>query len=391
MSKLDKKLVSFCDTQRQKEIIECALEGNSYSQIADIFKINKRSVERIIKRIKDHAAVKGYSPQHDMIHECPDPFITKGVSTLYDKEGEIAAQWVKTVIDQDKLNDYVKATVESALETIKPVHVPKPIKFGTTDLLTVYPIADLHLGMYAWSEETGADYNIDLAEKILTRIFSELVERAPKSRDCLIVQLGDFLHCDNLQNETARSGNTLDVDTRYAKIYRVAMRMIRYCIETAARKHHNVHVINCMGNHDDVGATIMTVALDNIYANTKRIHVLNSPAPRQYFRFGNTLIGATHGNDISMKDLPLIMASEKAKDWGDTDHHYWYTGHWHNDKQIESGNCKVESFRTIASKDAWANSKGYLSGRDMKCLVIDKDLGETQRYRFSVDPKLFSK
>ena len=393
MVELDKNLISFCTTERQKEIIECVLKcGNNMEEASKLLKIGYKRVDKVINIVKQKAAMKGYSPEHDMTKTCPDPYICKGVSTLYDKNGNISAQWVKTTLDEEKLSLYLEGVIEASLSQIKSVSIPKySRKDNDPDTLTIYPIADLHIGMLSWMNETGNDYDLEIVEKVFKKVLAKLIERAPASKQALICQLGDWIHTDSIFNETQRSGNKLDVDSRYAKIYTVAMKLIRFAIETAATKHKEVFVINCIGNHDDMGAITLNVALSNIYEKSKRIIILNSPAPRQYFRFGNNLIGATHGYDCSAKDLPIIMASERKQDWGETDFHLWLTGHIHQDKVSEVAGCKVEAFRTIAGKDAWTNAKGYLSGRDLKALVIHKDYGEIERYTIASDPKLYIK
>ena len=245
--------------------------------------------------------------------------------------------------------------------------------------------------MLACEQETGGDYDSEIVENILKEIFTKLIERSPKTKNCLFVNLGDWIHTDNLTNETTRNGNSLDVDSRYSKIYAIAMKLLRFCIETAASKHKEIYVINCMGNHDDMGAITLGVALANIYENNKRIHILQSPAPRQYFKFGCNLIGATHGYDCSGKDLPIVMATERKEDWGNTTNHVWLTGHLHQDRIIEVGDCKVETFRTIAGKDAWTTAKGYMSGHDLKSIIYHKDYGEVERYTINADPSLYIK
>jgi hypothetical protein len=44
--------------------------------------------------------------------------------------------------------------------------VPAPRKVER-DLLSVYPIADLHLGMLSWRPQTGADYDLKIATERL--------------------------------------------------------------------------------------------------------------------------------------------------------------------------------------------------------------------------------
>ena len=389
---VDTELLDFCETERQKEIIDAVLKYQSTRDASEKLNLSQRNVQRCILNVKKRAALKGWAPKHDMTKTCPDPYIVKGVSTLYNKDGEPVSQWVKTTLDEEKLNQYLEGIVEASLAEIKPIKIPKyQQRVSDSNTLTVYPIADLHIGLKSWMAETGNDYDLEIAEKVLKQVFTKLIERAPNSKQCLVAGLGDFLHSDTLDNETSRSGNTLDVDSRYAKMYGVAMKLFRFVIETAATKHKHVYVINCTGNHDDLGALTLSIALSNIYEHSKRIHVLHSPSPRQYFLFGQNLIGCTHGYECAAKDLPLVMAAEKSCAWGACKYRYWLTGHIHQDKVIESGSCKVESFRTITGKDAWTNSKGYFSGRDLKAIVYHKDFGEIERYTIAADPDMYRK
>lgn len=389
---IDPKLIDFCNNEKQKQIISALIEYKNTKLASEYLKMSQRNVQKNLLIVRKRAALKGYSPDHDMIKTCPDPYIVKGTSTLYNKDGIPVAQWVKTTIDEEKLNQYLEGIVEASLSEIQPVKLPKyDVKATDSSILTVYPLADLHIGLKSWMAETGNDYDLDIAEKVLKRIFTKLIERSPKSKQCLIAGLGDTLHVDTINNETTRNGNALDVDSRYAKMYAVAMKLFRFVIETAARKHKEVYIINCMGNHDDLGALTLTIALSNIYRNNKRIHVIESPAPRQYFVFGKNLIGCTHGYECKGNDLPLVMAAEKAAEWGQTKFHYWYCGHIHQDRVIENGGCKVESFRTITGRDAWTNSKGFFSGRDLKAVVLHEEYGEIERYTINAEPGLYKK
>ncbi|MFM7009520.1 MAG: oxidoreductase, partial [Betaproteobacteria bacterium] len=79
-----------------------------------------------------------------------------------------------------------------------------------------------------------------------------------------------------------------------------------------------------------------------------------------------------------------IMATDQAKEWGETEYRYWYTGHIHHDTLKEYAGCKVESFRTIAGKDAYATWNGYRSGQDSKCIVLDRHHGEVERHTVNI-------
>jgi hypothetical protein len=101
-------------------------------------------------------------------------------------------------------------------------------------------------------------------------------------------------------------------------------------------------------------------------------------------RFGQNLIGSTHGDGAKPADLPLLMAADRAEDWGKTSFRYWYTGHVHHRSAKEHPGCIVESFRTLAAKDSWHTGQGYRAGRDMYAIVLDREHGEVERYRCDI-------
>ena len=79
------------------------------------------------------------------------------------------------------------------------------------------------------------------------------------------------------------------------------------------------------------------------------------------------------------------MATDKPKEWGESMYRYWLLGHIHSDVQREYQGVRVESFRTLAARDAWAASMGYRSGRDMKAIILHRQFGEVARHLVSVD------
>jgi hypothetical protein len=333
------------------------------------------------------AAKHGVAPGQDLNHPTPSGFEVKGVSTLYNAEtGEAKLQWVKTQQEKEQLLKLALEQVE-AIFSDKSIKVPKigaPTKKLDEDLLIAYPMGDPHIGMYAWGEESGDDFDVEIAERNLVEATTRLVECSPPAKEGLIVNVGDFYHSDSQANRTARSGNPLDVDTRWAKVLRVGVRAMRSCIEAAMRKHETVYVINEIGNHDDHTAQVLTMALDMAYENNPRVIFDNSPARFHYHRHGKVLIGVTHGDNVKPEKLGEIMATDQAQEWGESVYRYWYTGHIHTRKVFELPGCVVESFRTLAAKDAWTAGAGYRSGRDMYAIALDKEHGEVERHRVDI-------
>ena len=312
-----------------------------------------------------------------------DGYKLKGKSVHLDANGEIKSQWVKTDEDRSTLLERLKLAADAILEPItgKAEPVAKPAD-NTTDLLAVYPISDVHLGLYAWEEETGSDWDADRCESALNRCMAYLVDAAPSAATCLIPNLGDFFHTDTQENRTARSGHTLDVDTRQARVFQIGVRCYRNLITLALQKHQKVIVKSGIGNHDDHSILSLAMLMKAYFENDERVEIELPVNPFAYHEFGSNLIGINHGM-IKASLLPGIMAQDKREAWGRTKRAYWYVGHIHHKESKEFPGCVVEAFRTVGAKDAWSHGKGYRSERDMQLIVLHKDHGEVSRTRIS--------
>lgn len=304
------------------------------------------------------------------------------VSTFRDKDGETIGEW--TILKPDAIS--YQAALEAIDEAMKkydsyiPV-IPSPVAFGNADLVTVYPIIDHHLGLYSWEPETGANYDLGIASKLLRESAEELMASTPPSRQAVILNIGDFFHSDDNTNRTRRSGNILDADGRYAKILEVGVDLEIYLIELALTKHETVEVRNLPGNHDPYASIALNSAIRMAFRNNPRVHVSRDPSPFYFFRFGKVLIGATHGDMIKHSDMPSVMAAYVPKDWGETEHRYIYLGHVHH-ASVGGGErygATWETFRTLAAKDAWATQSGYASGRSMVAITHHRETGEKYR------------
>lgn len=315
----------------------------------------------------------------------PAGFYAKRLSTLWDGQtGTVKQQWVKSDLAQEEEDAALIAAVKAVFSELPKVETIAAPLIVTDDLLTVYPMGDPHLGMYAWAEETGTDFDLDIAERNLTEAVRRLVAASPASRYALLVNVGDFFHGDNSTNRTNRSGHALDIDTRWARVLRIGVRCMRTNIDYALAKHEIVYVINEIGNHDENTAIVLALALSLLYENNPRVVFDLSPAKFHYHRFGKNLIGVTHGDMTKPDALGGIMATDRPEDWGETKFRYWLTGHVHNRRVFELPGCLVESFRTLAGKDSWTAASGYRAGRDMQSIVLHREFGERERHHIDI-------
>ena len=372
-------------TESQKRCIDAVNEQRSFRGAARVLGINYSSVNQAIYAVEKKAALAGYAPNHSMTRTVPAPFVVRGVSTYYDKEGEVRGQWVKSQLDRNQVEQVIREFVDSLVQDAKGISKPVPTpKIANEDLLAVYPIGDPHFGMYAWAEEAGADFDTGIAEKVTTGAIDRLVAAAPPAHTALFVPLGDLMHADDSKNRTPQNHNILDVDTRHQKVMLVALRAIKHGIYRLLEKHTKVIVRVVRGNHDPHAAFAIALALAEHFSNNERVTVDLSPSLFWYHRFGKVLIGITHGDTTKRGDLLGVMASDRFEDWGQTNFRYWYHGHLHTSGVEEKQGVLIEWFRTLAARDAWATGAGFRSGRDMYCIVHHKDFGEIERHRCDI-------
>ncbi|MEX0469935.1 helix-turn-helix domain-containing protein [Spiribacter sp. 390] len=365
-----------------EQIIAAVEEMGSQAAAAIHLGINRRTLERRIANIRSKEAGEQVQPTG---FEIPEGHIVRGTSTLLDAEtGEPKLEWVKTALDKQQQIEAAKEAVEALTQQIEPA-TPKKSSDVADNLMSVIPITDMHVGMYAWGQEVGEDYDTEKAITALTASVGYLVDMAPRSKTCVIMQLGDFFHAENMDGVTSRSKNVLDVDTRMPRVINQGMIALRHCIEKALERHERVQFVSIAGNHDEILGHALRSAFKMLYRDEPRVEVLDSPSSRQYIKFGKVLIGATHGHQTKDRDLPGIMATERPEDWGQTKHRYFFRGHHHHDNRVEYNGCIVEQFRTMSAGDAYAVQHGYLSGRDMKVITYDPNCGEMSRSVCSVD------
>lgn len=338
--------------------------------------------QRLIEKIGG-GVFQGNSPEHGLTHPVPDGYLMKGASTLYREDGSIAAQWIKSTVDDARREEMMREAIAAFGEKI-PRERPRPAPAHTAaDLCNVYVLTDFHLGMLAWGEETGADWDTDIAERMLVDWFAAAIAQAPAAELAVFGQLGDFLHWDGMDAVTPASKHLLDADTRFQKLVRVAIRAIRRVIGMLLAKHQRVHVLMAEGNHDPASSIWLREWLAASFENEPRVTVDTSPDPYYCVEWGSTALFFHHGHKRKPKDIDTVFAAKFREVFGRTQHAYAHMGHLHHIDVKETNLMVVEQHRTLAAPDAYAARGGWMSGRDATVVTYSRQHGEVSRCRIS--------
>jgi len=89
-------LKPFCNSESQRELVEAMSNSMTYQQASELLGRDLSNLRKSFLVIKARAAKKGVAPESDLNHPVPGGVAVKGVSTLYGKDGNVTAQWVKT-------------------------------------------------------------------------------------------------------------------------------------------------------------------------------------------------------------------------------------------------------------------------------------------------------
>lgn len=377
---MDSSYLEFCATDEQRRTLQAVIDFDGQGKAAKHLGKSQRNVERMLARIRLLAAMRGYSPAHDMTHPTPPTHALKGTSTLYDGTGRLRQQWVKTEPVHNDIAAIIQSTAQGLTDTIpkeKPTKASRKEKLA--DLHNLYLITDYHLGMLAWGEECGEDWDLSIAEDTLLAWFGAAIAAAPESESCTFAQLGDFLHWDGLEALTPASKHVLDADTRFQKVVRSAIRVLRRIIRLLLAKHQSVHIIMADANHDPASGVWLREWLSHVYEDEKRVTVDTSPDTYYCKQFGTSALMFHHGHKRNLQSLDSVLVGKFREVYGRTEYHYAHAGHLHHDRLIESNLMHIEQHETLAPKDAYASRAGYLSKRSAKCITYHRQFGEVSR------------
>ena len=378
-------LKEFC-TDRQLEIVEAVIKYPNKQLAANALGVSRSTVRNAIKGVEKKAAANGVAPNRDVNHRTMEGFNAKFVTSRYDGEGNLQGQYVRQEREKFDIEAMLEDFWDGLKDELKGLHKPIPKPADTVDkLMNCYMIGDHHLGMYAWSKQTGEDsYDTDIGVDILESAIDSLVARSPDSRHGLLVNLGDFFHSNNIKSETG-SGTPLDSDGRYGRTVRMGINLVKRLIVRLLQKHEVVTVLNVRGNHDPDAALWLNEALKMYFADDPRVTIPDNYDKFTHLEFGNSLIVTHHGDKINPQRIYESVTRKLAVEWGRSKYRFGWLGHLHHKEAKEIGGMMFEQWNVLAAPDAWHSGSGFGSSRSMTCVVLSEEYGEDSRVIINPD------
>jgi len=369
------------------QIVAAIEQTGSQDGAAALLGLNTRTISSRLKYYREGRSRENmYSDQYlaNKSKDAPprerDDELFKGRSVLWNPEtGETKLEWYKT--DRDKQAQY--EAMQNAIAALKEdlpaaPRVRQKIK-PKNELLNLFVLTDAHIGMLAWGEETGEDWDTSLAEDLIMRFFAAAIEQAPMAQRAVFAQMGDFLHFDGIESVTPTSNHQLDTDTRFPKLVRTGIRITRQIIKMLLERYETVDVIMAEGNHDEVSEIWLRESFADRYRDNPRLRIDQSPAPFYVIEHGNTSLFFHHGHLKKIDQLDRALAAEFREIFGRTKYSYAHLGHLHHYAAKESELMTVEQHGTLSARDSYASRHGFKSARQGQVITYHAEHGYVGR------------
>ena len=280
-------------------------------------------------------------------------------------QSKVSAKPKRVELSLDDIDNYFKGKTYSKPDII-------PLQYNADGETLEICLPDLHVGLLAWAQETGADYDIHIARDAFMMCMSDIVQRCKERtfKRIYLVTLGDLLHIDN-DNQSTTKGTPQQADGRMAKIFDYALDMLMDCIDTLMTIAP-VEVVYLAGNHDRLIGYTLIKALSCAY---KGAVFDTEPNPQKYRLIGCNLIGWTHG-DMIHKNMGGWLQERARKEYGQSRFAEVHAGHLHSTSRTEykttyqDGGVVVRHLPTISNASAWEHQQGYPQGtKTLMCFV----------------------
>jgi len=297
--------------------------------------------------------------------------------------------WLKTdeasirIVNQEERISYDQVRDELIKEMKKHSPRYKKIKRGKTEPhLLIIDLGDLHINKSGAKEESGEEYNTDIAVQRARQAVDQILNRAKTYNiEKIVFNIGgDTLNTDNRNSTT--SGTPQDTDTHWHRAFKVARTLFVETIEKMVQVA-DVHVIHNPANHDWYSGFMLADALYCWFNKHPNITWDIEIRHRKYYTYGKNLIGTSHGDGAKENDLPMLMATE-AETWSQTRFRYFYLGHVHHKRQIkyvvgDKQQITIEYMRSPSGADSWHDRQGYISPKSIEGFIHHKDNGQVAR------------
>jgi hypothetical protein len=325
---------------------------------------------------------------------------TKEIIPIIDNEGidygEVKHGWVKT-----KANDKGRSHslffkvghetdfIDNLAESLKGYqfcapNLGKKIVSNSIGLINLF---DAHIDKVCIVDNThtnsSIDYNIEHFKRAFVALFGKCL-----SAEKIIFPIGnDFFNANDEKNTTVK-GTPQDSLFDWKDSFSKGVELIRWCVDYMLQAGKPVDLITVYSNHDSTKLFYLSKCIELIYTGNENVNIDLQGVQRKYNIYGANLFGFAHGDKEKTAALPLLMATERRKDWANVSNCFWFLGDKHHEKtfmfkkSLDMPSVEVHWLRAVATSDNWHYQSGYIGiPKTAYCYIFDKKNGLTTTHR----------
>lgn len=380
----DKNKIKLLDGSIVRGIVE-EYANNDIDILSVKFSLQREIVAQIIKTMEITKTALPLTPE-ELENEDLENLIEKVSLLKYSSiKKESNSKYLKILEQKSKKLDHIQEMFnETFMNGLQEAHKSyKVSKISLTStkndkkFTAMLTPTDLHYGKQGWIDEVGEEYNREITKERLIEKTQDILKMILKqgTPEKFIVGAGsDWFNCDSYDGKTT-GGTTQDNDGTFAQIFQEGSDLAVTYIDML-RQIAPVEIIPMEGNHDRIATLSLVSFLYAWYRNCEDVVVHRKPRHRFYLKYGNNLIGLTHGDKPELRRLPALMANEERQNWGLCKNRFWFTGDKHHELTLDHGGCMIYQMPSLSGEDRWHSKNGYTySRKSLHAYLIDKEEG----------------
>lgn len=273
-----------------------------------------------------------------------------------------------------EIKDGLLEELSKAATTLPKVNYPK-FKENIDVCAVEISLPDHHFGKLAHAEESGDDYNLDIAAELYLNTIKKLYRKVIGNNiERFILPIGnDMINSDN-HRQTTTKGTPMHDSHRGPLVFRKAIASVIEAINFL-RERAPVDVIIVPGNHDFETTFAVGEVLAAWYRWDENVKVDNGLTSYKYYKYGKNLVGFDHGDKIKGQVLATKILKDNKENIADVEFFEWHLGHLHKEVLNEYNGVKVRHLPSLCPADAWHKFHGYDHLKCAQAHIWNKNTG----------------